>query len=181
VKLPDWSPEKYTRAYWYAARAHHGQTYPGTDLPYLIHPTLVCMETLAALRHEPEHDADLAVQCALLHDVIEDTPITIEQLRTEFSESVARGVLALSKDEKLAKSKQMADSLRRIQQQPPEIWMVKMADRIANLGPPPHYWTRDKKEHYREVAREIHQVLHTASDYLGQRLLEKIDAYANYF
>ena len=47
-----WLPEDFHRAYWFAARAHHGQPMPDTDLPYLIHVSLVTMEVIAALRVE---------------------------------------------------------------------------------------------------------------------------------
>jgi (p)ppGpp synthase/HD superfamily hydrolase len=75
----------------------------------------------------------------------------------------------------------MADSLHRIRQQPYEIWLVKLADRITNLTEPPHYWSREKKEKYLQEARQIHKALHEASPYLSQRLLEKIAAYPSYF
>ncbi len=135
-----WSPEIYDRAWRFAAAAHLGQKLPGTDLPYAVHVALVCMEVMAALRAEPGWDEDLAVQCALLHDVVEDTAVSGEEVRATFGASVAAGVLALSKDPALPRSEQMADSLRRIREQPREVWLVKLADRITNLAPPPSYW-----------------------------------------
>ncbi|NTV65521.1 MAG: bifunctional (p)ppGpp synthetase/guanosine-3',5'-bis(diphosphate) 3'-pyrophosphohydrolase, partial [Oscillochloris sp.] len=45
-----WSQERYLAAYHFAARAHHGQIYPGTELPYSLHLAFVSMEVLAALR-----------------------------------------------------------------------------------------------------------------------------------
>lgn len=42
------------------------------------------------------------------------------------------------------KKLQMQDSLRRIKSQPREVWMVKMADRITNLQPPPGHWSEEK-------------------------------------
>jgi len=47
------------------------------------------------------------------------------------------GVSALSKDEAVPKEKELEDSLHRIREQPAEILMVKLADRITNLQPPP--------------------------------------------
>ena len=47
---------------------------------------------------------------------------------------------------------QMADSLARIKQQPKEVWLVKLADRSANLGKPPHYWSAEKILAYRQEA-----------------------------
>jgi (p)ppGpp synthase/HD superfamily hydrolase len=177
----NWSQEIYTKAYRFAAEAHQRQLFPGTELPYIMHVSFVCMEVTAALAHEPEQDGNLAVQCALLHDVIEDTGVSFEEVRDGFGTAVAQGVLALSKDSSLPKAQQMADSLRRIQQQPHAIWLVKLADRITNLAEPPHYWTREKKERYQEEARQIHAALHEASPYLSVRLLEKIKAYEAYF
>ena len=175
-----WSQDEYIRAYRFAAEAHLGQTVPGSDLPYVAHVTLVSMEVIAALEVESGRDGDLAVQCALLHDVIEDTAVTYERLRAAFGERVSLGVLALSKDENLDRSLQIRDSLSRIRQQPQEIWMVKLADRISNLQPPPHDWTKNKIVQYRQEAIEIYDALHAASETLATRLLDKIEAYKVY-
>jgi (p)ppGpp synthase/HD superfamily hydrolase len=175
-----WTQASYIKAYRFAAEAHKGQLFPGTDLPYLMHISFVSMEILACLEIEKKHDGDLAVQCALLHDVIEDTDVTYSEVEKAFGRSVAQGVLALTKNASLPKEQRMRDSLERIRQQPYEVWMVKLADRITNLAPPPHYWEKDKIERYREEAIEIHQALHEASDYLSQRLMSKIDEYEMY-
>jgi (p)ppGpp synthase/HD superfamily hydrolase len=180
LKPTTWSPDLLTRAYWFAANAHQGGKIKGTALPYIVHPSLVALEVMAALRAEPGYDEELAVQCAILHDVIEDTPVTLEELRANFGDGVAEGVQALSKDERLPEDDQLADSLRRIQQQPPEIWMVKLADRIANLRPPPADWTAEKIRRYWEDAKGIYALLHSASPQLAQRLAEKIEAYRIY-
>ncbi len=172
-----WSPEDYNRAYRFAARAHLGQTMPDSDLPYLVHIGLVTMEVIAGLRAEPGHDEALAVQCALLHDVIEDTPVTYAQVAAEFGGAVAAGVLALSKDATLEKAQQMPDSLRRIRQQPPEVWLVKLADRICNLQPPRPHWTPEKIRRYGVEAREILDALRDASPGLANRLQQKIEGY----
>jgi len=175
-----WSPDLYARAYRYAAQAHQGQIVPGTELPYLLHVGLVAMEVIAAMGHPPERDGDLAVACALLHDVLEDTAVTYDQLTAEFDAAVAQGVRALSKDPTLERAAQMPDSLRRISQQPHEVWMVKLADRITNLAPPPAYWTPAKIAAYREEAIAIHHELGVADTYLAARLGDKIEAYRVY-
>ena len=140
IRLQNWSQESYIKAYIFAAHAHQGQKFPGTNIPYIMHLSFVSMEIIAALNAEKKHDGDLAIQCAILHDTIEDTHITFEQIKTEFGESVANGVLALTKNNSIEKHLQMADSLRRIKEQPASIWMVKLADRISNFQAPPHYW-----------------------------------------
>jgi (p)ppGpp synthase/HD superfamily hydrolase len=175
------NPEVYCRALEFAARAHHGQAIPGSDLPYVSHVVQVAMEIMQALLHTPGLDADLAVQCALLHDTLEDTPTTLAQLAGQFGERVATGVLALSKDPALPKADQMADSLRRIVAHSPEARLVKLADRTNNLRQPPHYWTTDKKIAYRDEALVILQTLGRISPFMEQRLAEQIAGYARYF
>jgi (p)ppGpp synthase/HD superfamily hydrolase len=175
-----WSQDDYTRAYRFAADAHNGQMVPGTSIPYIMHVSVVCMEVIAALRSEPDHDQNLAVQCSLLHDVIEDTQVRHERLTEVFGSAVAAGVLALTKNKKLDNSEQMADSLQRIRQQPRTIWMVKLADRISNLQAPPFYWPRQKIADYRAEAVQIRDALGKASVALSVRLAGKIEAYARY-
>jgi len=166
-----WRQDAYAKAYRFAADVHNGQLLPGTELPYLVHVTLVAMEIVAALQYENDHDAELAVQCALLHDVIEDTATTYGEVYETFGVQVADGVLALSKDEKLTKEDRMADSLRRIRIQPREVWMVKMADRITNLHPPfPSHWSRPRIDAYRQEAVAIHGALAESSPYLAERM-----------
>ena len=79
-----WSQEKYVAALKYAAAAHLGQKVPGSDLPYVVHVAMVAMEVIAALQVEDGIDGDLAVQCALLHDVIEDAGKSYEDLEKAF-------------------------------------------------------------------------------------------------
>jgi (p)ppGpp synthase/HD superfamily hydrolase len=173
-----WSQEKYIRALRFAAEALNGQTVPGTDLPYVIHVTMVAMEVIAALAHEDDLDGDLAVQCALLHDVIEDAGISYEKLAAEFDTNVADGVLALSKTIGIeSKRDQMQDSLKRIKKQPSEIWIVKLADRITNLQPPPGHWSAEKVEKYRKEGQDILIELVEASAYIAERMEKKLQAY----
>jgi (p)ppGpp synthase/HD superfamily hydrolase len=177
---PNWSQETYIKAYKFAAKAHQGQKMPGSEIPYIMHLSFVSMEVIAALNLEKETDGNLAIQCALLHDSIEDTNTTYEQITAEFGEVVAKGVLALTKDNNLAKHLQKEDSLQRIKEQPKEIWMVKLADRISNLQAPPHYWTIEKITRYREEGIEIYEALKDASDFLASRLASKIENYKSF-
>jgi (p)ppGpp synthase/HD superfamily hydrolase len=177
----DWDRDLYIKACRFAAQAHLGQLIPGSDLPYLLHLNLVSMEIIAALSAETGYDGDLAVQCALLHDTIEDTEIRYDRIVTMFGVRVADGVAALSKNPELEKSQQLLDSLHRIERQPREIWMVKLADRITNLQPPPIHWDTAKIRRYRDEAIEIHTHLQSASPFLASRLAEKIEHYPIWF
>lgn len=177
--MPLWNPDKYTAAWNYASIAHNGQFVPGTTLPYINHIANVTMEVMTAIATTPSiENPDLSVQCALLHDTIEDTDTTFDVLSERFGKETASGVLALSKDKALAsKAEQMDDSLARIRKQPVEVWMVKLADRITNLQPPPSHWSREKTVRYHEEAKKILHALGSANVHLAARLQRKINHY----
>lgn len=180
-----WDIDLAAKAWSVATAAHKGQKYAGPkegeQFEYLTHIGQVLMEVMQGLQHHPEADTNLAINCAILHDTVEDSPVSITDIKTQFGDSVANGVAALTKNESLGdKKSQMLDSLERICSQPKEVWMVKMADRIANLSPPPHYWNSKKIEAYRKEAELIYENLHTASPCLANRLQEKIETYRSY-
>ena len=181
-----WSPDAYLSTWRFAAQAHHGQKFPGTELPYIVHISNVAAEVshaiaARALQGEPVAKPDLALQCALLHDVVEDTRLSAEDIAARFGEEIAAGVSALSKNPEVGdKAAQMRDSLARIRAQGPEVWMVKLADRITNLQAPPHYWKLAKIRRYRAEAGEIHAQLGAACSVLAPRLVDKIAAYGTY-
>lgn len=182
---PNWSQDIYVKAWDFATLAHHGQTYggplEGQQFDYINHIGSVAMEVIWALNCTPNLDGNLAIQCALLHDSLEDTEASFENLAAEFGIKVAQGVRALTKDETLStKREQMVDSLKRIKQQPVEVWMVKLADRITNLSAPPFYWTKEKKINYREEAILIHTELGSANRHLSDRILERIKNYQEF-
>ncbi|HEU0033089.1 MAG TPA: HD domain-containing protein [Kofleriaceae bacterium] len=173
------SVERYTSALWFAAERHDAQRFPGKEMPYLVHVVTVAAEVIAALPTSGL-DGDLAVPCALLHDTVEDTKTTPDEIAARFGGAVADGVRALSKNPTLAKADQMADCLRRIREQPREVWAVKLADRISNLDEPPAYWPRDKRIAYRAEAQTILDALGAASATLAARLAARIESYAAY-
>jgi (p)ppGpp synthase/HD superfamily hydrolase len=173
----NWDPDRYQRTLAFAAAAHGEQRLPDSTLPYVVHLADVAMEVMTAVAGDASVDANLAVLCALLHDTVEDAGVTADDLRARFGEAVTRGVLALTKDATLPKAERMADSLRRIGAEPREVAMVKLADRITNLQPPPRSWTPEKVDAYREEARRILAALGPAHAGLAARLRGKIEAY----
>ena len=174
-----YSPDRYVDALRFAAAAHIKQTEQGSDLPYLVHVVSVAAEVIAAL--PADADADLAVTCALLHDSIEDTDVTLAQIVARFGEAVGAGVSALTKNPELpTKAEQMVDSLRRITTQPREIAIVKLADRITNMAPPPRDWSNEKCAAYRVEAGLIADTLGYASPELASRLRMRMEAYRAY-
>jgi guanosine-3',5'-bis(diphosphate) 3'-pyrophosphohydrolase len=170
----------YQQAIKYAAQKHGSQTVPGTALPYLVHLSNVAMEVLTAAQHSNPFDLPFAVQVALLHDILEDTPTTHEELAHTFYQKVADAVAALTKNDALPKMDKMQDSLSRILQQPKEVWAVKLADRITNLQAPPPHWNFYRKTEYLNEATIILDTLQGGNAYLEERLARKIAAYEAY-
>jgi guanosine-3',5'-bis(diphosphate) 3'-pyrophosphohydrolase len=173
---------RYQVAIRFATARHQAQnqTVPGTNLPYVVHLSNVAMEILLAGTHSAGFDTGFAVQVALLHDTLEDTATTPEELEEMFGSAVTEAVSALSKNKELPKGQQMEDSLERIKKLKPEVWAVKMADRITNLQPPPAHWDRQKISNYHEEAILILAALRAGNDYLSGRLEKKIEAYREY-
>jgi len=181
-----WSIDELQKVWQLASRLHVGQKYGGQKegerIEYLNHIGSVTFEILNAVNIKKEMNADLAIKCAILHDTIEDTEQSFEEVKKIFGEEVANGVMALTKNEELdGKEKMMLDSLRRIKKQPKEVWAVKMADRICNLYAPPYYWTKEKKIKYQKEAQLILNELKDGNEYLAKRLEKKINDYTKYF
>ncbi len=174
--------ENYIKTLEFAALAHKEQKTP-KGLPYLAHITCVAMEVINACEKSKldEEKANLAISCALLHDVIEDTDFTYDDIFVNFGLEVAEGVEALTKNKELdSKQEQMRDSIERLLAQPYEVQMVKLADRITNLSVPPKHWDNEKIKAYQKEASFILSCLKNSNIYLAKRLEEKIESYNQY-
>lgn len=172
----------YQKAIKFATLKHaeQGQTIPGTHLPYVVHLSNVAMEILIASQYTQNFDLNFAVQLALLHDVLEDTASTFEELAETFGVDIAEGIAALTKNDLLPPKGKMPDSLARIRLQRKEVRAVKLADRITNLQKPPCHWDNLKKKEYLREAKLILDTLSGSNSYLENRLADKIRDYENY-
>lgn len=156
------------------------QKVPGTNLPYVVHLSNVAMEIIIASANSDNFDLGFAVQVALLHDTIEDTTTDFGELENKFGVRIAEAVSALTKNKEVPKEQQMHDSLMRIKKLQPEVWAIKLADRITNLQPPPPNWDNEKKNKYQKEARIILSELKEGNDFLARRLETKIVEYGKY-
>ncbi|WP_299437744.1 HD domain-containing protein [uncultured Aquimarina sp.] len=170
--------ELYQKAMKYAGEKHSEQKVPGTNANYLLHISNVAMEVLMAYQADHNFDLDFAVQVAVLHDTIEDTTASFEEIKNEFDDAIAVAVQALTKNESLpTKEERMKDSLARINALQKEVGLVKIADRITNLQTPPKHWTKEKIGKYCEEAKLISVSLQGKNEYLHHRLNQKIEGY----
>ena len=120
------------RAFQFAERAHTGQTRASGE-DYITHPLEVAM-----ILTETHMDVETLV-AAVLHDVVEDTEISIKEIREEFGENVARlvdGVTKLSRLDFKDKQEQQAESLRKMllaMAEDVRVILIKLADRLHNM------------------------------------------------
>jgi GTP pyrophosphokinase len=150
------------RAFRFARQWHEGQTRDSGE-PYMAHPAMVAL-ILADMRMDM-----VAIQTGLLHDVVEDTSVTVEQVRKEFGEEVARcvdGVTKLSKLDFYSAEERQAESFRKMLLAMVEdirVILVKLADRLHNmrtLG----YLSADRREC---IARETIEIYAPIAHRLG--------------
>ena len=120
------------KAFQFASKYHEGQSRDSGE-PYMVHPIMVA-HILADMRMD-----SVAMQTGLLHDVVEDTSVTVDQVRKEFGEEVARcvdGVTKLSKLDFFSAEERQAESFRKMLLAMVEdirVIMVKLADRMHNM------------------------------------------------
>lgn len=171
--------DKINEVLLYASIKHGKQKMKQPDVSYVTHLQGVCLEAISGCLNSDDASIDLekVIILALLHDTIEDTDATYEDVKDRFGKSVADGVLALTKNYSLAHEEQMPDSLKRIKEQGKEVAIVKLSDRIFNLKEIPCKWDENKVNSYREQAKLILNELGYASEYLANRLSEKIGKY----
>ncbi|MCH2045534.1 MAG: HD domain-containing protein [Saprospiraceae bacterium] len=177
-----WNPDLYQNTLLFAGKAHLDQKLPGSPISYLAHIAAVCSETMHAVLVDTSRkwDVDFAMQCALLHDVVEDTKCSLQDIDDAFGERVAEGVWALTKDEELPKEARMEDSLSKILGQPDEIRVVKLADRTCNLKKPPFYWKSEKIKAYQLEAKMILERLGGVNKVVEDRLRQRMESYQKF-
>jgi GTP diphosphokinase / guanosine-3',5'-bis(diphosphate) 3'-diphosphatase len=136
AKLREYRPKDdyvaLEKAYRFARQWHEGQSRDSGD-PYMVHPMMVA-HILAGMRMDM-----VCMQTGLLHDVVEDTSVTVETVRKEFGEEVARcvdGVTKLSKLDFFSAEDRQAESFRKMllaMVNDIRVILVKLADRIHNM------------------------------------------------
>jgi GTP pyrophosphokinase len=159
---PDADIDLLRRAYEFSESEHRGQTRRSGE-PYLIHPLEVA-EILAELRLD-----SVAIAAGLLHDVVEDTPTSIEKVRELFGEPVAHvveGVTKLSGLQFASSEERQAESFRKMLMAMVDdirVILVKLADRLHNMRTLHHL----PEERRRRIAQETRDIYAPIANRLG--------------
>jgi RelA/SpoT family (p)ppGpp synthetase len=160
--LPDEQVKKVLEAYEFGATFHEGQTRKSGE-PYITHPVAVAQE-LAEMHLDSE-----AVCAAILHDVVEDTAATLEEIETRFGEEVALIVDGVSKLDQIqfrSRAEAQAESFRKMMLAMIEdirVILVKLSDRLHNMQTLGAMPTMKKKR----IARETLDIYAPIANRLG--------------
>jgi len=168
------------KAILFATQRHAGAVRKGTDTPYIVHP-LEAVSIAAGITNEPD-----VLAAAVLHDVVEDTNTTINEIETEFGGRIAKLVAAESEDKlpgiPAAESWELRKkaTLSALPSASLDEKIIMLADKLSNIraiyrdtvrigdGVWERFNQKDKSKHewyYREIAAELLEL----SEYLAYR------------
>lgn len=146
----------FVKALAFAADKHRGQKRKGVDAsPYINHPI-----ALADVLVNEGGVTDLTVLCAaILHDTVEDTQTTPQELAERFGEQVAGIVMEVTDDKSLDKAERKRLQIEHAPHLSHEARLVKLADKICNLrdilASPPAGWPTARKQEYFDWAAGV--------------------------
>jgi GTP diphosphokinase / guanosine-3',5'-bis(diphosphate) 3'-diphosphatase len=172
--------EKLMRAASYAAQKHRAQRRKGADAdPYINHPLQV-----AALLAEVGKvtDTDILI-AALLHDVVEDTDTTPEELEKIFGSRAVGFVMEVTDDQDLSKAERKRMQVEHAPHLSREAKQIKIADKYSNIADiidnPPHNWSDERRAEYIKWGRQVFAGLRGVNENLDKAFEELIARSSN--
>ncbi|HEX7057636.1 MAG TPA: bifunctional (p)ppGpp synthetase/guanosine-3',5'-bis(diphosphate) 3'-pyrophosphohydrolase [Bacilli bacterium] len=154
--------KRIKEAYCFAEQAHKGQVRKSGE-PYILHPLAVA-EILVNMQMDIT-----SIIAALLHDVVEDTTVSLEMVREKFGETCARLVDGLTKLEKIrfkSKEEQQNENYRKMfvaMAQDIRVILIKLADRLHNM----RTLKFQSEENQRKIAEETLEIFCPIAHRLG--------------
>ena len=154
--------ELIRKAYEFSQKHHAGQS-RASGQPYLVHPLEVAL-VLAEMKMDP-----VAIAAGLLHDSVEDTSVTVVDIRKEFGEQVAHiveGVTKISAIDFATREEQQAENLRKMMLAMVDdirVVLIKLADRLHNMRTLEHL----PPERQHKIARETLEIYAPIAHRLG--------------
>jgi len=139
----------------FSAEKHTKQRRKDIDkTPYINHP--ISLANILAQRWVIDENVLCA---AILHDTIEDTETTVDELQEHFGEKITSIVLEVTDDKSLEKSLRKQKQVEHAASISHEAKLVKLADKIANItdiiNTPPADWSTDRKKEYFDWAKAV--------------------------
>lgn len=146
----------FVQAVAFAADKHRNQRRKDAEAsPYINHPIALAN----VLANEGGIDDPVVLCAAVLHDTIEDTETTADELRALFGPKVASVVLEVTDDKSLDKPARKQRQVEHAPHLSPAARLVKLADKISNLrdiqASPPADWSTERKQAYFDWAARV--------------------------
>ncbi len=168
----------------FAVLKHHGHVRKDENAsPYVTHPLAVAREIYATGQVNDQH----ILIAAILHDTIEDTPTTADEIRSQFGEEVLAIVQELTDDKSLEKQRRKWLQVIHAPQLSYPARIIKLGDKIVNcrdiLNTPPKDWSLTRRQEYIQWAADvIFQIrgANAALEYAFDSLLREAGASINF-
>jgi guanosine-3',5'-bis(diphosphate) 3'-pyrophosphohydrolase len=140
----------------FAAEKHRDQRRKNAEAsPYINHPIALAN----VLANEGHLNDDTVICAALLHDTIEDTETTPEELRAAFGDEITEIVLEVTDDKSLPKAERKRLQIQHASGLSDKAKLVKLADKICNLRDmahqPPAGWELPRRQDYFDWAKAV--------------------------
>lgn len=181
--------ELLDRAIIFAVRAHSGTERRGKGYPYIVHP-MEAMEIVATMTADQE-----LLAAAALHDTVEDTDVTVEQLRAEFGERIASlvtdesDVMPEGMTEEASWHQRKQAAIDRLSKASHDAKMVALGDKLSNMRAIARdyaeigdtLWNRfhakdpkDHEWHYRGLADALRELEETVAYHEFESLINQV-------
>lgn len=153
--------ERIDRAIRFAVDKHAGQMRKGTKVPYIVHPLEVC-----AILARMEATEELMI-AGILHDTLEDTDTTFDEIKENFGETVALLVALHTEDKTLSWKERRQISIHMLENAPPAVKILVLADKVANL--------RDMWKDYQNIGEDLWKRFNASKEDISWYYSETMD------
>ncbi len=158
------------RALSFAANAHKNQRRKGAGgSPYVNH----LIECATLLADVAKIDNTLVIQATILHDILEDTSVTEDQLLALVGEEVVEYVKAVTDDKHLNLEERRAAQLTHMKSANNAVRLIKLADHCSNIASIPADWTKERIESYMTWSHDVASHCFTASPELAVEYIKR--------
>ena len=146
----------YWRALVFAADKHQSQRRKGgDDIPYINHP----IDVAAILSVEGDVEDEATLIAAVLHDTVEDTDTTFDDLTARFGDEVSAMVAEVTDDKNLPKLRRKELQVEHASELTDKAKLIKLGDKIANVRDlaayPPHGWSLERQIEYLDWTEDV--------------------------
>lgn len=169
----------------FAYEAHKGMKRKGKDTPFIYHLKLV------NLYLESLTDDEEILAAGWLHDVIEDTPVTLEELKKEFNRTVCRYVELETEDKSLPWKDRKLKQINELKENNSKVILIAFADKMANLTEMDNDYQLEKEKLWERFNRgkdeqhwyylEFYKIFKESKYFSQRQLVRYKDVLANLF